>query len=280
MIKENKLLIDKHCPMCQIYGQAFIKTGLLDQDSICAYQDVPMESQMKIDFERAQDEIAMHDTRTGTTTYGLASILKIITQSSPVLNKILHHALVYKVLNVLYKFISYNRKVIAPAAPPQGTARLCEPSFNIPFRWAYILFVAIVTALIVNTFTANLFPHFGWTHSIKTELLICIGQVAWQGTVAYFLLEENRLTYLGNMSTVSMIGAILLLPILFILSMVKAPLLVLLGMFFTVIGIMFLEHIRRCKLLRISLWMTVSWVTFRTVALGILILIKEIQMVW
>ena len=276
MIKENKLLIDRHCPMCQIYGKGFIKAGLLDENSICAYQDVPQESQMKIDFNRAQDEIAMHDTTTGETTYGLHSILKIVTQKSPLFQTVMYHDIVFKPLNALYKFISYNRKVIAPSAPTPDMTRLCEPTFNIPFRWSYIFFVAIATAFVVNAFTTHLFPHFGWTNSIQTELLICFGQVAWQGTAACLILKDNRLTYLGNMSTVSMIGALLLLPILFGLSLINAPLWVLLPLFFGVIGIMFLEHIRRCKLLGISLWMTVSWVTFRTVALGILILVKEV----
>ncbi len=275
MIRQNKLLIDRHCPMCQIYGKGFIKAGMLDQNSICAYQDVPVETQMKIDFNRAQDEIAMHDTVSGETIYGLQSILKIVSHNRPILNLMVHSEFIFKPLNVLYKFISYNRKVIAPSAPAQGAARLCEPSFNIPFRWAYIVFVALATAFIVNAFTAHLFPHFGWTHSIRTELIICFGQVAWQGIAATLLLKDNRLTYLGNMSTVSMIGGLLLLPILFGLSFFNAPIFILLPLFFGVVGLMFLEHIRRCKLLGISLWMTVSWVTFRTVTLGILILVKE-----
>ncbi len=272
MIKENKLLIDKNCPMCRVYGNGFVKAGLIDEDTICAYQDVPPETQMNIDFDRAQNEIAMHDKATGETTYGLTAIIKIISQDRPTLKSILSHKFVFKPLSVLYKFISYNRKVIAPSAPAAEAARLCEPSFNIPFRWAYIIFVALVTAVVVNAFTALLFPHFGWTHSIQNELLICFGQVAWQGTATLLLLKKNRLTYLGNMSTVSMMGAILLLPILFVLSFLNPSVYVLLLLFFCVVGLMFLEHIRRCTLLGISLWMTVSWLAFRTAALGILIL--------
>ena len=277
MIKENKLLIDKNCPMCRVYGNGFVKAGLIDENTICAYQDVPHESQLNIDFERAQNEIAMHDTTTGETTYGLQSIIKIISHDRPVLKTLLCHKIVFNPLRVLYKFISYNRKVIAPSAPVEATARLCEPSFNVPFRWAYIVFVALLTAVVVNAFTAHLFPHFGWTHSIRNELLICFGQVAWQGTATMLLLKENRLTYLGNMSTVSMIGAILLLPILLLLSLINISVYALLFLFFCVVSVMFLEHIRRCKLLGISLWMTVSWITFRTVILGILILVQELM---
>jgi uncharacterized membrane protein YoaK (UPF0700 family) len=78
------------------------------------------------------------------------------------------------------------------------------------------------------------------------------------------------------MSTVSMIGALLLLPILLILSLINTSVYLLLILFFCVVGVMFLEHIRRCKLLDISLWMTVSWIAFRTAALGLLILVKEV----
>jgi len=276
MIKQNKLLIDRECPMCQLYGNSFVKIGLIDEDSIFAYQDVPIETQMEIDFERAKDEIAMHDPTSGDTTYGLQSILKIITQKNPRWEKVLHSNLVFHPLNILYRFISFNRKVIAPSSLSASSSRLCEPSLNLSYRWAYIFFVAIVTGFIVNAFTAKLFPHLGWAHSIHTEIMICFGQVAWQGMATLILLKENRLNYLGNMSTVSMIGGMLLLPIVIGLSFIEVGLFVKMLLFFGVVSIMFFEHIRRCKLLDVTLWMTVSWVTFRVVSLSILILSKEI----
>jgi hypothetical protein len=36
---------------------------------------------------------------------------------------------------------------------------------------------------------------------------------------------------------------------------------------------MFFEHIRRCKLLGVPFAMTISWVGFRTIVLGIVLLI-------
>lgn len=261
--------------MCQLYGNRFVKAGLIEESSICAYQDVPQDTQMKVDFERAKDEIAMYDVVSGETTYGLQSILKILTQKHPGWKKFLHSDFVFKPLNYLYKFISYNRKVIAPTSSIKVSGRLCEPTFKKSYRLAYIFFVALMTAIIVNSFTAQLFPHFGWTHSIYNELMICFGQVAWQGAAAFFLLKEKRLSYLGNMSTVSMIGGILLVPFVFCLSFLDVSVFVKLPLFFVVVGIMFFEHIRRCKLLGVTLWMTASWVAFRMVALSILILIKE-----
>jgi len=275
MIREHKLLIDKQCPMCQVYGRAFVKTGLLDEDSICAYQETPLSSDIQVDFDKARDEIALYDSNSGKTSYGLHTLVKIISQEHPFMNRMLNRNIIFKPLNVLYKFISSNRKVIAPSKPIDGDPRVCEPSYSLSNRIAYIIFVALVTAVIVNAYTFHLFPHFGWTSDIKTELMICFGQVLWQGIAISLIDIKNRMNYLGNMSTVSMIGGILLLPLLLILSFIAPPLPVLLFLFFMVIGIMFFEHIRRCKLLNISLWMTVSWVSFRTVALAILIYTKE-----
>jgi len=275
MIREHKLLIDKQCPMCQVYGRAFVKTGLLDEDSICAYQETPLSSNIQVDFDRAKDEIALYDSKSGKTTYGLHTLVKIISHKYPFLNSMLNSNIIFKPLNLLYKFISSNRKVIAPSRPLAGDARVCEPSFSLANRIAYIVFVALVTAVIVNAYTSHLFPHFGWKSDIKTELMICFGQVLWQGMAISFIDNKNRMNYLGNMSTVSMIGGILLLPLLLVLSFSTPPLPVLLVLFFMVISVMFFEHIRRCKLLNISLWMTVSWVSFRTVALAILIFTKE-----
>lgn len=270
MLKNHKLLVDQNCPLCMTYRKGFTVLGLLEEDCALPYQSEQAGHLQTVNQERARNEIAMVDTVTGETVYGLSSLYKILFQNHPLLEKSFHHPLIFSPLNMLYKFISHNRKVIAPPAPV-SMSRPCIPDFHRGYRWAYILFVVIVTAIIVHNFTAILFPHFGWPHNFWTELCICIGQVVWQGAAAHFIARKKWLTYLGNMSTVSLMGALLLLPITLLLSAFNASIIILLICFFSVIGFMFFEHIRRCKHLGISSWMTVSWVAFRVSALSLLI---------
>jgi len=44
--------------------------------------------------------------------------------------------------------------------------------------------------------------------------------------------------------------------------------------FGVIVIIMFFEHLRRCKRLGVSILMTASWVMFRTVALGIVLILS------
>ena len=276
MLKNHKLLTDKDCPMCQLYGQCFIKMNFLEEEGVVDYQHVDQDTFSSLDFDRARNEIALYDTASGVTTYGVDSVMKIITQNHPTMHKILSHPILYAPLKRLYFFISYNRKVIAPAKPDTTAKQACTPDLNIPYRWAYIVLVAIGTAFIVNGFTGLIFPHYGWAHSLWLELAVCFGQVAWQSVAIAKLAPDKRLSYLGNMSTVSMMGALVLLPITGLLSMMPFDLLLYLIPFFSVIGMMFIEHIRRCRLLEISKWMTASWVAYRVVALSLIIIINNV----
>lgn len=278
MLKNHKLLIDKDCPMCRLYSKPIVKLGLAEQTCVISYQSEEAGLYTNVDHDRARNEIALLDRTTGEATYGLASLIKIITPRFPRVQTLLHHPILFKPLTILYRFISYNRKVIAPAKP-RPNSRECTPDFHLGYRWAYIIFVALATAFIVNNFTAQLFPHFGWPHNLTTELVICFGQVTWQALAAHLIIGKDRINYLGNMSTVSMMGALLLLPITLFLTLVTVSVYVKLVLFFSVIGFMFFEHIRRCHLLGISSWMTVSWVAYRITALSILILLIHNKLV-
>jgi len=266
----QKLLIDKDCPMCRTYARCFVKLNRLAKESIAPYQTIHEEDIKAINMERAKKEIALVNTSTGEVTYGLDSLIKIVTTENSIWNRILKSAIVHKPLNGLYHFISNNRTVIAVVKSAQGE-RECDPPVNIWYRWIYILGVALITGLIVNNFTSHLFPALGWTHTWHLEYFTCFGQVLWQSAAINLVDKNKALNYLGNMSTVSMIGALILLPFILVLNLITAPTIVIAGYFFMVVGIMFLEHIRRCKILGLTLWMTFSWVLFRHIALFLIL---------
>lgn len=270
MIKAHKLFVDRDCPMCKLYGKLFVKWRFVDEQTISYYQTMKSELTEKIDVDRARNEIAFHNLETGNTVYGVDAIVEIISHKFPLLNAVLKSAVVYPILLLLYKFISYNRKVIYPAKP--GIACSCEPDLNKPYRIAYISFVALITGLLLNYFTAHLAVGFGFEHKIYRELVVCVGQVLWQGIAIAYFAKDKFWDYLGNMSTVSLMGGILLIPLLLIAKLTPIPLIVLLALFATIITCMLLEHIRRCKLLGITLKMTASWIIFRMVALSLIIL--------
>ena len=272
MIANHKLLIDQNCPMCNIYGKTFKKFNMLDQESITPYQIVGEELTCTIDMHRAQNEVALHDTVTGKTMYGLDSMIEIFAQGKNWIKKPLQFPLIYLPLKQLYKFITYNRKVIAGNAPSPAEDRVCEPDFNYFYRTLFIVFTALFTGLVLNSYTSHITSYLGFTTPWFVEYIICFGQVVWQGTMILLWSRKNSWDYLGNMSAVSTLGGIILLPLLFLNSFFDFSGIVFLVYFLVVVGIMLLEHLRRCGNMNLGYLPTVSWLSFRTVVLGIIII--------
>jgi len=271
MLKNRKLLIDKDCPMCKVYGICFSKIGLVDKNTVAPYQTISNAYASQIDMERAKNEIALLNTETATTQYGIDAMIEIVAHGSAFFKKFLYSTFVYAFLLRLYRFISYNRKVIIPTLREENV-RDCTPDLNVKYRWAYIVFVAIFTGLVLNQFVFHLNMRLGWEHSWVRELFICFGQIGWQLAAISYFRKHKTLEYLGNMSTVSMIGGLLLLPIFLATYYFAISLLGLLALFGSVVTIMLFEHVRRCKLLDVPFAMSVSWVGFRMVVLGVVLL--------
>ena len=159
--------------------------------------------------------------------------------------------------------------MIYPAAPQPGL-RDCTPPVHQTYRWLYILLVALFTGLVLNRYAALVATEWVSAQFLR-EYAVCFGQVLWQGAAILAIAPRKSLIYLGNMSTVSLGGAIVLLPTLLLTAWVSVSPLVLLGYFALVVSCMLLEHLRRCRLLGLPLAMTGSWVVFRAVVLGLIL---------
>ena len=265
-LSNHKLIIDRDCPMCQLYGGAFEKTGMLEQGSCSPYQMIDASINNQIDMVKARNEIAFYNTQTQEVFYGLDSLVYIITHNFPFLKPFLKSFPVDFFLRKLYKFISFNRKVIAPSFQKPND-RVCTPDLNLKYRLLYLLFVVLLSSTVLFHFTKPINELMGWNNHLGREFMVCLGQIFWQSMVLYKLPKEKLLDYLGNMMTVSLIGTLLLLPILLINN--PSPI-VNLAYFGVVVGFMFFEHIRRCKILNIGWLPSISWLLYRLAVLAII----------
>jgi predicted DCC family thiol-disulfide oxidoreductase YuxK len=84
-LKDHTIYYDAVCPMCRTYTGAFVKTGMLDNQGRAAYQDMTTEEAGMICPERAVNEIALLNRKTGQVHYGIDSLLLIIGTSFPFL---------------------------------------------------------------------------------------------------------------------------------------------------------------------------------------------------
>ena len=265
-LSNHVILFDNECPMCYVYTKAFVKTGMLPADGREAYQQMPENICPLVDRQRAANEIALVNTENGEVSYGIQSLFKIIAHNMPFFKPLFLFGPFAYLMGKFYAFISYNRKVIIPAAVKEN---MVQPSFKIQYRITYLLFTWFLTAYVLTAY-AHLLTGFVPLGSKYREYLICGGQVFFQGFIIGFYKKEKLWDYLGNMMTISFAGALLLLPGLVMAKYFSIPTIFFILYFLMVAGLMFLEHLRRSKLLQLGLMMSISWVLYRLIVLGLI----------
>ncbi|WP_027374228.1 MULTISPECIES: DCC1-like thiol-disulfide oxidoreductase family protein [Chryseobacterium] len=264
-LNNHTLIYDNECPMCNLYSKGFTQYGMLAEKGREAFTEISVGNKNLIDFDRAKNEIALIDHDHNKVVYGLDSLLLIIGNSFPTLAKIARVPPLYWFFKRLYSFVSYNRKQIIPS-PKEYTEESCIPDFNLKYRIAYIAFVVFFSAYILSIFSVKL--GLGLEQNFGRELSVCLGQILWQTLFLKTYLKEKLWDYLGNMMTVSLLGTFLLIP-----ALLTGFSPVFYSMYFgIVVFVMFLEHIRRGKILKLNYLPTISWILFRLTALVVMII--------
>ncbi|WP_316844620.1 DUF393 domain-containing protein [Pedobacter psychrodurus] len=265
-LNNHVILFDNECPMCYAYTKAFVKTGMLAEDGREAYQQMPDHICPQVDRQRAANEIALVNTENGEVSYGIQSLFKIIAHAMPFFKPLFLFGPFVYLMRKFYAFISYNRKVIIPAAVK---ANSIQPSFKLHYRLAYLLFTWLLTAYVLTAY-AHLLTSFVPLGSPYREYLICGGQMIFQGSIILFYKKGKLWDYLGNMMTISFAGSLLLLPALLLGECLSMPGIFFILYFLMVAGLMFLEHLRRSKLLKLGWIMSLTWALYRLIVLGLI----------
>jgi len=269
-LKNHMILFDAECPMCKMYTKAFVKTGMLDDAGRSSYQNTPGNVCPMIDKQRAVNEIALVDLQSGEVTYGIKSLFKIIGNAFPLFKPLFLFKPFIWLMSKVYAFIAFNRRVIVPATNI-GDSYAFQPTFKLHYRIAYLLFTWFCTGFILTTY-AHLLVGMVPLGNPYREYMICGGQIIFQGMVISFYAKGKLWSYLGNMMTISFGGSLLLLLPLALSHLFNLGPLIFTLCFLGVAGLMFLEHIRRTKLLHLGWTMTITWVFYRLVLLGLIMM--------
>jgi predicted DCC family thiol-disulfide oxidoreductase YuxK len=268
-LSNHLILFDEECPLCALYTKAMVNTGVLDSDGREAYQQLEQEACPMVDRQRAVDEIALVDKTTGEVSYGVDSLLKILGNIMPLLKPVFMFKPFVWLMKKLYAFVSYNRRVIIPAAVA-NKYRL-QPTFKLYYRVAYLLFTWALTSYILTAYVHLLQGVLSQGEAYR-EYMICGGQIFFQGTIAAIYAKDKLWAYLGNMMTISLAGGLMLMPAIAVARWFDLSPIVYSGYFFLIAGLMFLEHIRRSKLLQLGWTLTISWACYRVLLLILIFL--------
>lgn len=265
-LNNHLILFDEECPMCHLYTKGFVKAGMLELNGRVAYQHMPAHVCPLVDRQRAANEIALVNTENGEVTYGINSLFKIIGHAMPVFKPLFAFGPFLFIMAKLYALVSYNRKIIIPANTKFNSV---QPSFKLHYRIAYLLLTWFVTAYILTAY-AHLLSNYVPLGSAYREYFICGGQILFQGIIISFYRKEKLWDYLGNMMTISFAGSILLTLGLLAHQLFNVHPALYVLYFLFVAGLMFLEHIRRSKLLQLGWIMSVTWAVYRLIILGLI----------
>ncbi|HWD87043.1 MAG TPA: DCC1-like thiol-disulfide oxidoreductase family protein [Mucilaginibacter sp.] len=265
-LNNHIILYDAECPICTRYTKALTNRGMLEQGGWASYQQMPAEVCPMVDRQRAVDEIALVDVETGEVNYGVKSLFKVFGNSFPLLKPLFSFGPFVWVMSKAYAFFSFNRRVIIPS---NTYDKGLQPTFRFGYRLAYLLLSWLAVGFIL-TRCAALLTTFIPLGSPYREYAICGGQILFQGIIVSFYAPKKRWDYLGNMMTISFAGALLLIPVVLLHHLIHWPLFFPLY-FMLVAGLMFLEHIRRTKLLALGWLLTITWALYRIILLLIIL---------
>ncbi|WET01123.1 hypothetical protein [Flavobacterium sp. YJ01] len=264
-LENQTLLYDEDCPLCSLYTTGFVKSGMLDENGRKSYCQLSAEEQNFVDLKRAPNEIALVDNKTKTVTYGIDSLIKVVGFSFPLIEKIATIKPIHFILKKMYSFVSYNRKVIIPGNVKEENKLQCTPDFNYKYRFLFISFALTVTSFILFGYS-NLILNLPKSN-ITREIILAFGQIVFQSLFLFRFDKKTILNYAGNLMTVSLFGSLILTPILIVNQFFQLPQTIILGWFGMTVLIMFLEHFRRVKLLKLPFYLSFTWILYRILAL-------------
>lgn len=270
-LNNHIILYDAECPMCTMYTKAFVQTGLLGKEGREPYQSLNENACPMVDRQRAVNEIALVNKETGEVTYGIKSLFKILANAVPALRNIFNFGPFISLMSRAYAFISYNRRVIIPAKIT-GEFQY-QPTFKLKYRVAYLFFTWAITSFILTAY-AHLLIGVVPIGNAYREYLICGGQIFFQGLIISLIAKEKKWDYLGNMMTISFAGSLLLSLVLLVAHWIGQQPILYTAYFMLVAGLMFLEHIRRTKLLQLGWTLTITWALYRAAILVLILLIN------
>lgn len=203
----KKLIVyDVSCPMCRLYTKGMVAADTSGNLSRIGNNELTQKDLLvRLDSQRARHEIPLIDLDGGETLYGVDTWIYAISQRNKQITSLLSLNWFKAILQKLYAFISYNRRIIITSAPGRWNLLDLQPDFKTNYRLA---FIGVVFSLVGLIFSAVRFPI--WQ---PAALLLVVAQLT---VVCLYLLStqsdtflQTMLDYAGHLGMSLLIGGII-----------------------------------------------------------------------
>jgi predicted DCC family thiol-disulfide oxidoreductase YuxK len=258
-LQNHVLLYDEDCPLCHWYSNLFIKNKLLDSHGRESYIDAVNQKKYPIDAVTAQNKIALVNILTNEVYYGADSMVKILSNSFPIIGKLYNIKPINWFIKGLYSFVSFNRKIVIPT--DCNKLSTCSPTRNLFWRAYFIVFFTLLNSFIFNAFISACLP-FHASYFKYFVILFCL-QLLLTWIACKLLKEPNVYDYLGQIVFIIFLCSLLLIiPILiakiFLIYNINADLL-LYGVGIGIGIFALLQHNKRVKLAGFNKNLAIAW---------------------
>jgi len=209
------IIYDDNCPLCSAYTSAFVKTGLISKEGRRNFSGIDETLVNQIDLRRSVNEIPLIDTATHQVWYGIDALLEILQQKMPVVKTIGNNRCVKWGLQKLYKFISYNRRVIV-ASSNEKNGFDCSPDFNVRYRLVFLFVFLIFNTLMLFPLQEYVLHKSIFNSTIlglqmSHTIFVCINI-----SIGLLLGKKNGLEYLGQINMTALTAIMLCIPLIFL----------------------------------------------------------------
>ncbi len=136
-----------------------------------------------------------------------------------------------------------------------------------PLLVTYLVFCAGLSAFALGSFAKIIQGYLAVRYDYRTELLMVVGQVGFQWLFMWHSTWAARRTYAILALSVSMIGSVLLLPLIAIHRTSGLSPLLATCWFFVVVGLIFILHHRLVVRSKLPTRLSVTWVLYRLLLL-------------
>jgi predicted DCC family thiol-disulfide oxidoreductase YuxK len=139
---EKVLVYDGDCAMCEAASRRIVAWTRLPESARASHLTFEGETAARLDAAGIRNEMAVISPATGEIRSGLPAILWFLRGTRwGWLASILDHAVLRGPLTVYYRFIAYNRRIIAPV-PPRAFACACDPDPSPVYNAAFTSWLA------------------------------------------------------------------------------------------------------------------------------------------
>ena len=194
------IYFDNGCRVCRVGAKVAGAVNLNNGNTLTPLQEMDANSACNIDKSRYCNEIAVYDSNTHETRYGVQGLLWVLEDRFGKIMRLFTLPIIYHIINFFYHIFSYNRRMIAPVYKKVDGD--CEPQFHWGYRLGYI---GIVIICVLPIFTSYSLIFLVYPNVIAAFLGLAI------------IRKEKRMEFLVHMATILIIEKFLCCVFIFLL---------------------------------------------------------------